>query len=78
MTDLVLTSCPKTPDHASGIGQAVRDADASYAHCGHFGVEQFGLNQSSKIDFGKNTFVYQCKNSTAKRLFPSSKLGQIA
>ena len=42
-----------------------------------FWVERFDLNQSQKIDFGRKSFLYQCKNSARNRFFPRSRLGQV-
>ena len=47
-----------------------------------FGVERFHLNQSLKIDFGRKSFLYQCKNSAGNLFFPkieirSNDLSQI-
>ena len=42
-----------------------------------FWVERFDLNQSQKIDFGRKSFLYQCKNSARNRFFPRSRLGQM-
>ena len=42
-----------------------------------FWVERFDLNQSSKIDIWRKSFLYQCKNSARNRFFPRSRLGQM-